>query len=241
MPQNEARRPDADLDFARNIAWRLRMLSAGDLASMRHCADRNNPARAPLFWSWMASEGARRDADSLSPLLYGTAGEKQQREDAWAVLCACLAILTPKPRPEKSQGEKPKAADTEDAAEEEPSALPLGQVMVDGGDRTFEGDRPIVSETRLSRLLNLRGERRRDGLLSLVIQLSRHMDRNKARIAPGDLANFLLHDPVLFGKDPQTRHVNRQRDRNACQAIARTYYARLDRATSRDKASKDAA
>lgn len=81
----------------------------------------------------------------------------------------------------------------------------FGAVLADGGDARARLEKPALSEQRLARLLAARGTARLDALERAV----RALARNRPRVDVPSLAWSVLND-------------------NA-RAIARTYYARLDR------------
>lgn len=86
----------------------------------------------------------------------------------------------------------------------------LGAVLCDGGDRAFsDPNRKMLSEERLARLLAARGKARR-------VALERALRMLANRRPPGPLVN--VPDIAWAVLNPETR------------AIARDYYARLDRA-----------
>ncbi len=137
---------------------------------------------APLFWRLAARHGWRGRALT-----------------DWAAIVRMVALLTPTgARPEK-QGLHA-------------SDRPLGAVLCDGGARDWSGDRPLLSEARLARLLAARGNQRRVALERAVRMLARHHPQF-------DLPNLAW--AVL---NPQSGA-----------RIARDYYARLDRAAAQQK------
>lgn len=163
------------------IGQELSRLPPGDLASLRRTAETD--LRAPHYWRWKHRHGWPDGQDA-----------------AWATIIACMAILTAKGRnPDKPS---PHRRDT-----------PFGKVLCDGGDTEWQQRRPLrplISEQRLARLLNARGEARHRALLRIVRTLARHPVAFNCE----ELAYFLLE---------------RDADRST-QRVARTYYARLDAA-----------
>lgn len=163
------------------IGQELCRLPPGDLASLRRTAETD--LRAPHYWRWKHRHGwpDRQDA-------------------AWATIIACMAILTAKGRnPDKPS---PHRGDT-----------PFGKVLCDGGDPEWQQRRPLrplISEQRLARLLNARGETRHRALLRIV----RTLARDPVVFNCTDLAHFLLEQEADW----------------PAQKIARTYYTRLDAA-----------
>jgi len=115
----------------------------------------------------------------------------------WVAITRMLALLTP-------TGERARDGSLHDAK------TPFGAVLC--GD----GERPLLSETRLARLLSARGDQRRQGLERAVRMLARHQPRF-------DLPDLAW--AVLNPKD-STR-------------IARDYYTRLDKTASKEKDQAD--
>lgn len=81
----------------------------------------------------------------------------------------------------------------------------FGAVLADGGDARSQLEKPALSEQRLARLLAARGKARLDALERAV----RALARNRPKVDVPSLAWAVLNDDV--------------------RAIARAYYARLDR------------
>lgn len=81
----------------------------------------------------------------------------------------------------------------------------FGAVLADGGDARARLEKPVLSEKRLARLLAARGQARLDALERAV----RALARNRPRVDVPSLAWAVLNDDS--------------------RAIARAYYARLDR------------
>ncbi len=134
---------------------------------------------APLFWRLAARHP-----------------EIDRRPDAWIAIARMLALLTPTGQPEA----RPPLHD---------AARPLGAVLCDGGDRNWSGPAPMLSETRLARLLAARGKARRVALERALRMLARTR-------SPGPLVNVPeIAWAVLNPAGGQ---------------IARDYYARLDQA-----------
>jgi hypothetical protein len=94
------------------------------------------------------------------------------------------------------------ASATESAHE---TSRQFGAVLADGGDARARLDKPALSEQRLARLLAARGQARRDALERVV----RALARNRPKVDVPSLAWAVLNDDT--------------------RAIARAYYARLDR------------
>ena len=93
----------------------------------------------------------------------------------------------------------------------------FGAVLADGGDERARLDKPAFSEQRLARLLAARGQSRLDALERALRALS----RNRPKVDVPSLAWAVLNDDT--------------------RAIARAYYARLDRrAESNQKEKTDA-
>lgn len=111
----------------------------------------------------------------------------------WAAITRMLALLTP-------TGQRDPAHGLQDPA------TPLGAALF--GD----GDRPLLNETRLARLLAARGDQRRAALERAVRMLARHQPR------------FNLPDLAWAVLNPQ-----------GGSQIARDYYKRLDRAGANDQ------
>lgn len=85
------------------------------------------------------------------------------------------------------------------------SGRQFGAVLADGGDAQARLDKPALSEQRFARLLAARGQARLDALERAV----RALARNRPKVDAPSLAWAVLNDDV--------------------RAIARAYYARLDR------------
>lgn len=81
----------------------------------------------------------------------------------------------------------------------------FGAVLADGGDERARLDKPALSEQRLARLLAARGQSRLEALERAV----RALARNRPKVDVPSLAWAVLNDDT--------------------RAIARAYYARLDR------------
>ncbi len=134
---------------------------------------------APLFWRLAARHA-----------------EIDRRPDAWIAIARMLALLTPTGQPEA----RPLLHD---------AARPLGAVLCDGGVRDWTGPTPMLSETRLARLLAARGKARRAALERALRMLAN-------RRPPGPLVN--VPEIAWTVLNPEGGR------------IARDYYARLDRA-----------
>nr|WP_309502364.1 hypothetical protein [uncultured Roseovarius sp.] len=156
---------------------------------------------------WQAEPGAlaalRRMADSSgAPLFWRLSARHGWQGRAltdWAAIARMLARLTP-------TGERPRDKSLHDPAR------PFGAVLCDGGDRDWGGERPMLSEARLARLLAARGDQRRIALERAVRMLA----RNHPQFNLPDLAWVVL-------------------TRQGGARIARDYYARLDRAAATTK------
>jgi len=141
-------------------------------------------AGAPLFWRL----AARHPVIDRNP-------------DAWIAIARMLALLTPTGQPSS----RPPLHD---------ASRRLGAVLCDGGDRTWSGPTPMLSEARLARLLAARGKARR-------VALERALRMLANRRPPGPLVNV---------PDIAWAVLNPAGDR-----IARDYYARLDRAAHQEE------
>ena len=155
------------------------------------------------------AELRRMDALRIAPAFWRLAARYPEtigrNEETWIHIVGVLALLTPKGRP--AHAEKP------------PLHHPqrhLGAVLCDGGDPAWPGSvrgepRPVLSELRLARLLASRGTQRPTLLRRAARSLARSMQ-------PGSGVNVIGIAYALL------------RPENTA-AIARAYYARLDRAT----------
>lgn len=141
---------------------------------------------APLFWRM----AARNEAIARRP-------------EPWAAIARMLALLTP-------TGDRPADGSIHDGTR------PLGAVLCDGGKPDWPGERPVVSEKRLARLLASRGAQRRVALERAVRMLA----RTHPKLNVPDLAWAVLNA-------------------EGGARIARDYYARLDRAEKKQKDEKD--
>lgn len=116
--------------------------------------------------------------------------------DAWIPIARMLALLTPTGQPEA----RPELHDPK---------RPLGAVLCDGGDRTFnDPNKKMLSEERLARLLAAHGKARR-------VALERAFRMLANRRPPGPLVN--VPDIAWAVLNPKPGN------------IAKDYYARLDR------------
>lgn len=143
----------------------------------------------------------RMDPDAGSPAFWRLAARHPdtigQRPAEWVEIIRILAILTPKGAPENR-------LPLHDASH------PLGAVLCDGGDPSWSGDRPVLSEVRLAQLLAARGPAR----IAALTRTARMLARSRAPTAGLDVRGVAW--AVL---DPQ-----------ASARIAKDYYNRLDRA-----------
>jgi len=137
-------------------------------------------------------------------------------QDAWARVIRIMAILTDKGSPGNKRS--PHASHTTGGG-----WRGLGHALCDGGDPTWgQGQpdpRPMLSEERFARLLAARGQARAE----LMLRAARSLAAQKpagAGVNCTDLARFLL-----FPDDP-----------SPARALARDYYARLDRAGAKNEA-----
>lgn len=177
-------------DTVQAIGEELRRLAPGDLASLRGAAE--TELRAPYYWRWKHRFGWPDSQDT-----------------AWATIIACMAILTAKGRdPQKPSPHR--------------RATAFGKVLCDGGDpewQTHRPLRPLVSEQRLARMLNARGEARNRALL----RIARTLAGRAVALNCEDLANFLLRQDADW----------------PAQRIANAYYARLDAAERQNANTED--
>jgi len=149
---------------------------------------------------WVAAPGElaavrRMKTDTGAPLFWRLAARHgwQGRGVAdWAAITRMLALLTP-------TGERSRDDGLHDPG------TPLGAVLY--GD----GERPVLSEARLARLLSTRGDQRRLALERAVRMLARHQPR------------FNLPDLAWAVLNPQ-----------GSARIARDYYARLDKVAPKE-------
>ena len=124
---------DTPAASARAAARMLQHLDPGPLAELRRM---DVQAGAPAFWRLAA-----RHADTI--------GRPYQHE-RWIEIIRILSILTPK-------GDPAQRGPLHDPRR------PLGEVLCDGGDRSWPhggAPRPMLSEQRLGRLLAARGAQR---------------------------------------------------------------------------------
>lgn len=158
------------------------------------------------------AEARRMDGARVAPAFWRLVARHPERvgqgelERVWSAIVAILAQLTPRPR--------------QDDAASQPflheSSRRLGAVLCDGGDPGWPDGggpepRPVFSELRLARLLASRGAQREVLLRRAGVTLSRSM-------TPGTGINVADVAHALLTPDASNR------------AIARAYYARLDRA-----------
>jgi CRISPR system Cascade subunit CasB len=163
------------------------------------------------------AELRRMEVGGVGPLPYwalaAECGFLDDDADVWMRIVHILAILTPK-------GERK----TEDRLHD--PARRLGAALCDGGDPNWPaggGDpRPILSETRLARLLATPADRRGEDLTRLARMLAAKRDRANG-VNCREIAALLLFERV---------------ERNP-REIAKAYYRRLDAAAR--KAEKEEA
>jgi len=154
------------------------------------------------------AELRRMEVGGVGPLPYwalaAECGFLDDDADAWMRIVHILAILTPK-------GERQVKDCLHDPKRK------LGRVLCDGGDPNWPasgGDpRPIVSETRLARLLATATDQRGEALARLARMLAISRDRTSG-VNCKEIAALLLFDDV---------------ERNL-REIAQAYYRRLDTA-----------
>ena len=143
----------------------------------------------------------RMREDTGAPLFWRLAArhvEIDRNPEAWIAIARMLALLTPTGQP----GARPALHD---------ATRPLGAVLCDGGDRSWSGPTPMLSEARLARLLAARGKARR-------VALERALRM---------LANRRPPDPLVNVPEIAWAVLNPEAGR-----IARDYYARLDPAAA---------
>lgn len=114
------------------------------------------------------------------------------QNETWAYIIAFMAIMTEKGRDK----EKPSLHDAKNK---------LGKALWDGGEEKAP-PRPKISEQRLARLLNARGDKRREAML----RIARMLAKNATPLNCEDVAWFLLRE---------------QSDKPA-ETIAKAYYSR---------------
>jgi CRISPR system Cascade subunit CasB len=179
-------------DQVGQISDALLKLDPGPLAKLRRMEP--GGAGSPAFWRLAAA----LDLDQSSIA-------------AWQRLVRILAILSDKGEPALRR----KLHDR---------TRPLGAVLADGGDKDWNpgGDpRPVLSEARLSRFLNLPGEKRGEALERIARALARTRVSGHG-VNGADIARLLL-----FPDDPKP-----------VQSLARAYYNRLDH-TAREESAKE--
>ena len=96
----------------------------------------------------------------------------------------------------------------------------LGEVLCDGGDLDWRGPRPLVSESRLARLMSARGPQR-----ALLLRHATRMLTHSRRDIGVDVVDVAL---VLLHPSDGRR-------------LAEPYYRRLDRAESAARNDKEGA
>lgn len=157
----------------------IRRLEPGPLAAVRRM---DAERRSATYWRLAAA----------SPAL-------ERAPEAWVEILRAFALLTPKGRPE----DRVKAAEW----------VRLGAALCDGGDPAWGRGgpvlRPVLSETRLARLLAARGTQRSVALTRAIRGLAPGWPGDR-QIHPGDMAWAYL--------SPRS------------DVIAKHYYDRLDRA-----------
>ena len=168
----------------------LRYLDPGSLAELRRMTPQ---AGAPVFWRLAAQHP-------------DTIGRARDGE-TWMNIVRILAILTPK-------GELATRPSLHNPKRR------LGEVLCDGGDREWSGPRPLVSESRLARLMSARGPQRTE-LLRHAARMIAHSRRDVGI----DVADIAM---VLLRPDDGRR-------------LAEPYYRRLDRAEAAARQSEEGA
>lgn len=145
----------------------------------------------------------RIDPEAGSPAFWRLAAQYPdtigRRPLEWAEIIRILAILTPKGAPE----DRPPLHD---------AGRPLGAALCDGGDPSWSGDRPVLSELRLAQLLAARGPAR----IVALTRTARMLARSRPAAAGLDVRGIAW--AVL---DPK-----------GSARIAEHYYRRLDRAAA---------
>ena len=140
-----------------------------------------------------------------------TVGRDQER---WMAIVRIMAILTPKGEPEARRP-------LHDARR------PLGTVLCDGGDPGWPDSatpRPVLSESRLGRLIASRGKQRE----VLLTRAARAIARTRQ---PGSGVNVV--DIAWTLLDPDSDYGARR--------LAEPYYLRLDRAAREHRTSQEGA
>ena len=183
---------EAHSTAAVGAATMLQHLDPGPLAELR----RMTPERsAPVFWRLVAQH-----PDTIG---------RRKDEESWTHIVSILAILTPKGDP----ATRPCLHD---------QRRRLGEVLCDGGDPDpdWAGPRPLVSESRLARLMSARGLQRALLLRHAVRMLVQN--RHDVGINVADIALTILH-PAEGRR------------------LSEPYYRRLDRAESAARNSEEGA
>lgn len=168
-------------DAVRAAAAAIRRLDPGGLADLRRMSEERI---APAFWRLAAQH----------PHTIGRADQ----EHAWLAILRIVAILTPTGDPDA----RPTLHDHRQH---------LGKVLCDGGDPSWDGRKPALSEPRLAQLLSARGNQR----AVLLTRAARAIVRSRATrstVNVIDIAAVLLHP------------------RASTRQIAKPYYDRLDAA-----------
>lgn len=164
-----------------SAAAMLQHLSLGPLAELRRMTEDTG---APVFWRFVARNQNRMGGSHLTPY--------------WMEFLRILAILTPKGDPaNRTSLHDPKR--------------PLGQVLCDGGDPSWNSPPPAFSDRRLTQLMAARGRQR-------AVLLTRAARMLAGGMVPGsgvnvvDIALTLLYPTKGNGR-----------------LLAEPYYRRLDR------------
>ena len=134
--------PETPATAAIHAAAMLQHLGPGDLAALRRMDPETG---APAFWRLAASHP-------------DTIGRRDKQEE-WIQIIRIFAILTPKGEHRPASGGDPGLPeDLHDPRRR------LGAVFCDGGDPSWPGEgetaRPILSESRLAKLMAARGQQR---------------------------------------------------------------------------------
>lgn len=173
------------------IAEAMKYLSTGDMASLKRGPMKKGEVGAPVFWLYSARYDFPDDED-------------------WAAILQAMALL---------------AVGSEDGKgfkNPHDKNYSFGRALCEGGDKGWGGGvdaRPVLSELRLARLLNAKGEHRRDMLLRVV----RLIARVKTPVNCMDIAWLILQPDGDW----------------AVRSIARDYYRRFSSA-ERENAIKTA-
>lgn len=128
-----------------SIAAQMKHLSTGDMARIKRGPLKEGEAGAPAFWQL----AIRNDFEANAK---------------WAAIIQAMALLTP--RSDGGQG----------FTSPHDQTYRLGRAFCEGGDKGWKGGvdaRPVLSELRLARLLNAKGEQRCGMLLRAVRMIAR--------------------------------------------------------------------